>query len=143
MKISKIDMGDYGYSQAYKLMDEKGQLLKERTFEFSTVRDFREIVEIIPQVRKESDPPFVHNELWEAWALSEKDKKHIWWFYREQELEEIVWELEVMFEKRLDVYHAQTAPLIEYYAAKGKLRSVDGMAEMDEVTRQIMEVLNG
>ncbi len=45
--------------------------------------------------------------------------------------------------KRLDVYHAQTAPLIEYYAAKGKLRSVDGMAEMDEVSRQIMEVLNG
>ncbi len=44
---------------------------------------------------------------------------------------------------RLDVYHAQTAPLIEYYAAKGTLRSVDGMAEMDEVTRQIMEVLNG
>lgn len=44
---------------------------------------------------------------------------------------------------RLDVYHAQTAPLIEYYAAKGKLRSVDGMAEMDEVARQIMEVLNG
>jgi adenylate kinase len=45
--------------------------------------------------------------------------------------------------KRLDVYHAQTAPLIEYYATKGTLRSVDGMAEMDEVTRQIMEVLNG
>ena len=45
--------------------------------------------------------------------------------------------------KRLDVYHAQTAPLIEYYAAKGTLRSVDGMVEMDEVTRQIMEVLNG
>lgn len=44
---------------------------------------------------------------------------------------------------RLDVYHAQTAPLIEYYAAKGTLRSVDGMAEMDEVSRQIMEVLNG
>jgi len=45
--------------------------------------------------------------------------------------------------KRLDVYHAQTAPLIEYYAAKGNLRSVDGMAAMDDVTRQIMEVLEG
>jgi adenylate kinase len=45
--------------------------------------------------------------------------------------------------KRLDVYHAQTAPLIEYYAGKGNLRSVDGMADMDEVTRQIMEVLEG
>lgn len=45
--------------------------------------------------------------------------------------------------KRLDVYHAQTAPLIEYYATRNKLRSVDGMADMDKVTRQIMEVLNG
>lgn len=45
--------------------------------------------------------------------------------------------------KRLDVYHAQTAPLIEYYAAKDKLRSVDGMVDMDEVTHQITEVLNG
>ena len=45
--------------------------------------------------------------------------------------------------KRLDVYHAQTAPLIEYYAGKGNLRSVGGMADMDEVTRQIMEVLEG
>ncbi|MDX1716856.1 MAG: adenylate kinase [Anderseniella sp.] len=45
--------------------------------------------------------------------------------------------------KRLDVYHAQTAPLIEYYSAKGNLRSVDGMADMDDVTRQIMEVLEG
>ena len=45
--------------------------------------------------------------------------------------------------KRLDVYHAQTAPLIDYYSAKGSLRSVDGMADMDDVTRQIMEVLEG
>lgn len=44
---------------------------------------------------------------------------------------------------RLDVYHAQTAPLLPYYAAKGILREVDGMAEMDEVTRQIGNVLEG
>jgi adenylate kinase len=42
---------------------------------------------------------------------------------------------------RLGVYNRQTAPLIEYYAAKGKLRSVDGMAEIGEVTRQIEDVL--
>ena len=41
------------------------------------------------------------------------------------------------------MYHAQTAPLIDYYSAKGSLRSVDGMADMDDVTRQIMEVLEG
>lgn len=44
---------------------------------------------------------------------------------------------------RLDIYHEQTAPLLPYYAAKGILREVDGMAEMDEVTRQIGNVLDG
>lgn len=43
--------------------------------------------------------------------------------------------------KRLDVYHAQTAPLVAYYREKGLLRSVDGMASMDEVTDQIVSVL--
>jgi adenylate kinase len=44
---------------------------------------------------------------------------------------------------RLDVYHAQTAPLLPYYQAKGILHEVDGMAEMDEVTREIGDVLDG
>ena len=39
--------------------------------------------------------------------------------------------------KRLGVYHAQTAPLLPYYRAQGKLRAVDGMASMDDVTRAI------
>jgi adenylate kinase len=38
---------------------------------------------------------------------------------------------------RLKVYHDQTAPLLPYYRAKGVLARVDGMAEIDEVTRQI------
>ena len=42
---------------------------------------------------------------------------------------------------RLAAYHAQTAPLIDYYGAKGILQSVDGMASIDEVTRQIDEAL--
>ena len=43
--------------------------------------------------------------------------------------------------KRLKVYHEQTAPLIAYYKGKGKLKTVDGMKEMDEVTRQIEAAL--
>ncbi len=43
--------------------------------------------------------------------------------------------------KRLKVYHEQTAPLIAYYKARGKLKTVDGMTEMDEVTRQIEAAL--
>ena len=38
---------------------------------------------------------------------------------------------------RLEAYHAETAPLIAYYEKTGKLRKVDGMAPIDEVTRQI------
>ena len=43
---------------------------------------------------------------------------------------------------RLDAYHRQTAPLLPYYAAQGKLSGVDGMASMDEVARQIGAILS-
>jgi adenylate kinase len=42
---------------------------------------------------------------------------------------------------RLEAYHRQTAPLLPFYAVQGKLKAVDGMAEMDEVTRQLEAVL--
>jgi adenylate kinase len=42
---------------------------------------------------------------------------------------------------RLGAYHTQTAPLLPYYDGKGVLKGVDGMAEIDEVTRQIDAVL--
>lgn len=38
---------------------------------------------------------------------------------------------------RLKAYHAQTAPLLPYYRKRGVLSSVDGMAEIDAVARQI------
>ena len=44
---------------------------------------------------------------------------------------------------RLEAYHRQTAPLLPYYEAQGKLRGVDGMAAMDEVARQIGAILSG
>ncbi|MGK9236900.1 adenylate kinase [Inquilinus limosus] len=43
--------------------------------------------------------------------------------------------------KRLAVYREQTAPIIPYYRDKGLLKAVDGMADMDTVTRQIEAVL--
>ena len=36
--------------------------------------------------------------------------------------------------KRLEAYRAQTAPLSAYYAGTGQLKTVDGMAPIDEVT---------
>ena len=43
--------------------------------------------------------------------------------------------------KRLDVYRDQTAPIIPHYRKKGALKTVDGMASMDEVAAQIAKVL--
>lgn len=42
---------------------------------------------------------------------------------------------------RLEQYHAQTAPIAAYYKNKGILKGVDGMADIDEVTRKLKEIL--
>jgi adenylate kinase len=43
--------------------------------------------------------------------------------------------------RRLAVYHRETSPLIQYYAGKGILRSVDGMAAIAQVAQAIDKVL--
>jgi adenylate kinase len=43
---------------------------------------------------------------------------------------------------RLAAYHQQTAPILPHYEAQGRLHSVDGMADMAEVTRQLIAVLD-
>ncbi len=42
---------------------------------------------------------------------------------------------------RLKAYHDQTAPLLPYYRARGVLRQVDGMADMDAVAGEIQTAL--
>jgi adenylate kinase len=42
---------------------------------------------------------------------------------------------------RLAAYNAQTAPILPFYEGQGILQGVDGMAGIDEVTRQIEAVL--
>src|SRR5215471_2210832 len=44
--------------------------------------------------------------------------------------------------KRLDAYRAQTAPVTGYYACKGVLRTVDGMASVEKVSADIAAVLD-
>jgi adenylate kinase len=44
---------------------------------------------------------------------------------------------------RLKEYHAETAPLIAYYEAAGKLATVDGMADIDAVTEAIASAIDG
>ncbi len=42
---------------------------------------------------------------------------------------------------RLDVYHKQTQPLIDFYSQKGILKEVDGTVAMNEVFNKITEIL--
>jgi adenylate kinase len=43
---------------------------------------------------------------------------------------------------RLKAYHAQTEPLIDYYRRQGKVRTVDGMADIGTVGREIGRALD-
>mgnify|MGYP004448473043 CR=1 FL=1 len=44
-------------------------------------------------------------------------------------------------QKRLTVYHEQTQPLIDFYAGKGVLKTVDGTADMKDVFASIVAIL--
>lgn len=44
-------------------------------------------------------------------------------------------------QKRLTVYHDQTQPLIDYYSAKGILKTVDGTQDMDDVFAAVTAIL--
>ena len=48
----------------------------------------------------------------------------------------------VTVQKRLDVYHSQTQPLIQYYREQGVLHSIDETKEMHEVFRDISSILD-
>jgi adenylate kinase len=45
------------------------------------------------------------------------------------------------FRRRLQEYREKTAPLSEHYARTGRLKTVDGMADVDTVTAEIEKIL--
>ncbi|MEW6001787.1 MAG: adenylate kinase [Nitrospirota bacterium] len=55
-------------------------------------------------------------------------------FQRDDDKEETI-------RKRLDVYEAQTAPLIDYYKKKGILKSVEGVGTIDEIFTNVCAAL--
>jgi adenylate kinase len=55
-------------------------------------------------------------------------------FQRDDDKEETI-------KKRLEVYNAQTAPLIDYYGKKGILKSVDGTGNIDAIFTQVCATL--
>ena len=44
-------------------------------------------------------------------------------------------------QKRIEVYQAQTAPLVEYYRGRGKLADVDGEQAIEAVTRDLLRLI--
>lgn len=48
---------------------------------------------------------------------------------------------EATIRKRLEVYHEQTSPLVDYYRNEGLLAAVDGMLEIDTVQEHILNLL--
>jgi len=42
---------------------------------------------------------------------------------------------------RLDAYHTQTAPILPHYRSRGRLVTLDGMADINDVTREVETVL--
>ncbi|MBE0427136.1 MAG: adenylate kinase [Nitrospirae bacterium] len=57
-------------------------------------------------------------------------------FQRDDDKEETI-------KKRLDVYDAQTAPLMDYYKKKGILKSVKGTGSIDEIFNQVCNIVEG
>ena len=49
---------------------------------------------------------------------------------------------ETTIRERLGVYNNQTSPLIEYYAAKGLLRKVQGVGPIEEIFSRIEKAIN-
>lgn len=48
---------------------------------------------------------------------------------------------EEVIKKRLEVYHSQTAPLIEYYKKQNKLLVIDATKSPDEVYKELLSML--
>lgn len=55
-------------------------------------------------------------------------------YQREDDKEETI-------KARLEIYDDQTAPLVEYYQRRGLLRPIDGVGEVDEIFKRIVQVI--
>ncbi len=48
----------------------------------------------------------------------------------------------VIIQNRINVYNNETAPVKSYYEQQGKLKGIDGIGSIDEITQRIYQVLD-
>jgi adenylate kinase len=46
-----------------------------------------------------------------------------------------------IFSKRISSFEVQTAPLLEYYDRQGKLATIDGLGDADEIFGRVKQAL--
>ncbi len=44
-------------------------------------------------------------------------------------------------QNRIDTYYKSTAPVAEYYKNQGKLREINGVGSIDEITQRLFDAL--
>ena len=60
---------------------------------------------------------------------------------KEEDLEQRADDNKETVMKRLEVYNKQTAPVLEYYKKQNKVYSVDGAKKLEEITKDIIDIL--
>lgn len=60
---------------------------------------------------------------------------------KEEDLVQRADDTEEVVVKRLSTYHEQTAPVLDYYKAQNKVSEIDGTRNLDEITKDIFNIL--
>jgi adenylate kinase len=48
---------------------------------------------------------------------------------------------EAVIQKRINVYHAETAPVADFYKALGKFKSINGLGSVEEITNRLVKAI--
>jgi adenylate kinase len=85
---------------------------------------------------------FTGHRLDAAVVLTVDDEEIVQRLLQRAEVEGRADDTEDVIRRRQEVYREQTEPLIDVYRGRGILVEVDGMGEVDEVTKRIFEALD-
>ena len=60
---------------------------------------------------------------------------------KEEDLVQRADDTEEVVVKRLETYHSQTAPVLDYYKEQNKVTEIDGTRSLDEITKDLFNIL--